>query len=118
MECTKCEGKIQLMLKCLHRFSYSLFPVTFSSHIKHTRRVRFMCPLEFWCMYHHIWGTEQCEKIWHEDQNLGELLYKITLEVPQGHERQLRSICVRSLFNFITSVPLVMQPNSQVPREE
>ena len=47
-----------------------------------------------------------------------ELVYKINLKVPQGHVKELMSICVGAMFSTLASLPLAVLPTSQVPEEE
>lgn len=52
------------------------------------------------------------------NKDLGELLHKINLEEPQSDARQFMSICVRSTFGTLVSVPFVVLPTSQVQKRK
>jgi len=50
-------------------------------------------------------------------QDPEELVHKINLKAPQGHARQLMSICVGAMFSTLASLPSTVLPTSQVPEE-
>lgn len=51
-------------------------------------------------------------------QDPEELVHKRNLKAPQGHVRQLMSICVGATFSTLASLPFAVLPTSQVPEEE
>lgn len=50
-------------------------------------------------------------------QDPGESVHKINVKAPQGHVRQLMSICVGSMFSILASLPFAGLPTSQVSEE-
>lgn len=46
------------------------------------------------------------------------LMHKINLKAPQGHVRQLMSICVGAMFSTLASLPFAVLPTFQVPEKE
>lgn len=97
-------------------FKYFFLPITTSSHVKCTRRARFMwlqANFGTWCLRLEQWTWENMA-LGDGKQDPKELLHNVNLEEPQGHVRQLMSICVRSRFSILASVPFALLPNSQV----
>lgn len=97
-------------------FKYFSLPITTSSHVKRTRRARLMwlqANFGTWCLRFEQWTWENMA-LGDGKQDSKELLHNVNLEEPQGHVRQLMSICVRSMFSILASVPFALLPNSQV----